>query len=328
MAPYLALFLLTAATWAQVAGRLSGTVTDQTGSVVPGATVSLSLEGGEAALTKATTNEAGIFVFSGLQPVTYTVTVEISGFSKYVVRSTKVNPGQETALGQIALEVGTVAESVEVSAESIQVQTANAEIATNITNSQIMRLPQLNRSPLALLTSQAGVYASGRENTTINGLRTTYNNVTIDGVNIQDNFIRTNALDFLPNLLLSDQIAEVTVSTSNSSTNAGGGATQVAFVTPSGTNRFKGNLYWFNRNNIVAANGFFNNRDGIRRPFLNQNQVGGSLGGPIVKDKLFFYGNYEAFRLRQQSAANRTISPTKRGRAFSLTARPAARSAR
>jgi hypothetical protein len=307
MAPYLALLLLTAATWAQVAGRLSGTVTDQTGSVVPGATVSLSLEGGESALTKATTNESGIFLFSGLQPVSYTLTVETSGFSKYVVRAVKVNPGQETALGQIALEVGTVAESVEVSAESIQVQTANAEIATNITNSQIMRLPQLNRSPLALLTSQAGVNFSGRESTTINGLRSTYNNVTIDGVNIQDNFIRTNALDFLPNLLLSDQIAEVTVSTSNSSTNAGGGASQVAFVTPSGTNRYKGNLYWFNRNNIVAANGFFSNRDGIRRPFLNQNQVGGSLGGPIVKDKLFFYGNYEAFRLRQQSAANRTI---------------------
>lgn len=307
LAPYLALFVLTVASWAQVAGRLSGTVTDQTGSVVPGATVSLSLEGGEAALAKATTNESGIFLFSGLQPVSYTLTVESSGFSKYVVRSVKVNPGQETALGQIALEVGTVAESVEVSAESIQIQTANAEIATNITNAQIMRLPQLNRSPLALLTSQVGVYASGRENTTINGLRTSYNNVTIDGVNIQDNFIRTNALDFLPNLLLSDQIAEVTVSTSNSSTNAGGGASQVSFVTPSGTNRFKGNLYWFNRNNIAAANGYFNNRDGVRRPFLNQNQLGGSLGGPIIKDKLFFYGNYEAFRLRQQSSANRTI---------------------
>lgn len=299
--------LLTFSAWTQVAGRLSGSITDQTGSVVPGAAISLSLEGGEATLMKQTSNENGLFLFSGLQPVTYTMTVESDGFSKYVVRQLKVNPGQETSLGTIALEVGSVTESVEVSAEAIQVQTANAVIATNITNAQIMRLPQLNRSPLALLTSQAGINFSGRESTTINGLRTSYNNVTIDGVNIQDNFIRTNALDFLPNSLLTDQIAEVTVSTSNSSTNFGGGATQVSFVTPSGTNELGGNLYWFNRNNVVAANGFFQNKDGLDRPFLNQNQVGGSLRGPIIKDKLFFYGNYEAFRLRQQSQANRTI---------------------
>lgn len=306
-APYLALFLLSVSAWAQVAGRLSGTITDQSGSVIPGADISLTLEGGESAVLRQSSNENGIFLFSGLQPVVYTLTVESSGFTKYVLRSVKINPGQETALGMIALEVGSVSESVEVSAEAIQVQTANAEISTNITNAQIQRLPQLNRGPLALLTTQAGVSFSGRESTTINGLRTTYNNVTIDGVNIQDNFIRTNALDFIPNRLFTDQIAEVTLTTSNNSTNAGGGATQVSFVTPSGTNQFKGNLYWFNRNNVAAANGFFSNRDGLERPFLNQNQVGGSLGGPILKDKLFFYGNYEAFRLRQQETANRII---------------------
>ncbi len=185
-------------------------------------------------------------------------------------------------------------------------QTSNAEVSTTISNEQVRRLPLLNRSPLALITSQAGV-SNGRGNTVINGQRTSYSNVTLDGINIQDNFIRANALDFLPNLLLLDQVAEFTISTSNTNATAGGGASQVNFVTPSGTNLYHGAAYWYNRNNALAANNWFNNRDGIPNPFLNQNQVGGSFGGPIVKDRLFFYTNYEAFRRRQQSSSNRTI---------------------
>jgi hypothetical protein len=305
--PCLAFFLVATSAWSQSAGRLSGTVTDQTGSVIPGAEVTLTLEAGESAILRQSTNENGLFLFTSVQPVVYTLTIELTGFSKHVLRSVKVNPGQETPLGTIVLEVGSTNDSIEVAADAVQVQTANAEISNNITNQQIQRLPQLNRSPLAVLTTQAGVTMSGREASTINGLRATYNNVTLDGVNIQDNFIRTNALDFIPNRLFTDQIAEVTIATSNSSTNSGGGASQVSFVTPSGSNQYRGNLYWFNRNNAVAANGFFSNRDGVERPFLNQNQIGGSLGGFVIKDKLFFYGNYEAYRLRQQELGNRTI---------------------
>lgn len=303
----LAVFLVVAPGWSQQLGRLLGNAVDQTGSAIPGAAVNLYIAGGASPIATATTNADGAFVFPGIQPVTYDVAVEASGFSRYVVRGVKVDPGQDLNLANLTLEVGTLAESVEVTAESAVLQTTSAEVSNTVTNAQIARLPQLNRSPLALLRTQAGVGSNGRTSTTINGLRVTYNNVTIDGINIQDNFIRTNALDFLPNLLLLDQIAEVNVSTSNASNSSGGGATQVTFTTPSGTNRFRGNLYWFNRNNATAANGFFRNRDGLSLPFLNQNQVGGSLGGPIKKDKLFFYGNYEAFRLRQQSSANRTI---------------------
>jgi hypothetical protein len=131
--------------------------------------------------------------------------------------------------------------------------------------------------------------------------------VTLDGINIQDNFIRTNDVDFLPNLLLLDQVAEVTVTSSNSSASAFGGSAQIGFVTPSGTNQFHGSAYWSNRNSDLAANTWFNNQSGTKRPFLNQNQIGGTLGGHIIKNKLFFYTNYEAFRLRQQTAQNATI---------------------
>ena len=196
---------------------------------------------------------------------------------------------------------------VEVSADTVVLQTSNAEITSVITNNQLARLPTANRSPLALLSTQAGFGSNGRANTTINGLRGSYANVTLDGINIQDKFIRSNGLDFLPNQLLLDQVAEVTLSTSNANPALGNGAAQVTFSTPSGTNKLKGGLFWLNRNNALAANPWFSNANGTPRPFLNQNQVGGSLGGPIMKDKLFFYANYEAFRLRQQQNATRVI---------------------
>ena len=216
------------------------------------------------------------------------------------MRQVRVGAGLETPIAEIKLEVASVSSVVEVSADTVVLQTSNAEITAVIANNQLARLPTANRSPLALLSTQAGFGSNGRANTTINALRVSYANVTLDGINIQDDFIRSNGLDFLPNQLLLDQVAEVTLSTSNANPALGNGAAQVTFSTPSGTNKLKGGLFWFNRNNALAANPWFSNANGTPRPFLNQNQIGGSLGGPILKDKLFFYSNYEAFRLRQQ----------------------------
>src|SRR5262249_56841072 len=102
-------------------------------------------------------------------------------------------------------------------------------------------------------------------------------NSTLDWINLQDNFIRTNAVDFSPNVLLLDQVAEFTVSTSNTNASAGGGASQVSFVTPSGTNTYHGSGYWQNRNNAFAANTWFNNRHRVAKPFLNSNLVPATL---------------------------------------------------
>src|ERR1019366_3593086 len=124
--------------------------------------------------------------------------------------------------------------------------------------------------------------------------------MTLDGINIQDNYIRDNALNYTPNRVLLGQIRQLTLVSSNSNSAASGGATQLAFETPSGTNTFHGNLLWYNRNNAFAANDWFNNQAGTPLARLNQNQFGGSLGGPIIKDKLFFYVNYEGVRTNQQ----------------------------
>ncbi|MCS6951914.1 MAG: TonB-dependent receptor [Bryobacterales bacterium] len=291
---------------AQDTGRLSGSVIDPTGSAVPGAKVELYLAGGASPVLATSTTSEGLFSLIGIRPGFYDVAVEAPGFRKQTLRQIKIDPGRETSLPPIRLELGSVTEVVEVTATATGVQTTNAEISTAITNEQVRRLPLLNRSPLALIYSQPGV-TTGRGNTVINGQRTSFANATLDGINVQDNFIRSNALDFLPNLLLLDQVAEVTIVTSNAGAMFPGGTAQVSFVTPSGTNEYHGSLYWYNRNNKLSANTWFNNRDGIPRPFLNQNQGGGTLGGPIKRDKLLFYANYEAFRLRQQSTANRTI---------------------
>ena len=232
--------------------------------------------------------------------------MEAKGFLKTVLTGIKIDPARTTDIPAIKLDVAAVQQTVEVSEVTQAVVTSNAEVATTITKPQIQNLPMLDRSPLGFLLTQAGINY-GRGATTVNGQRSTYVNVTLDGINVQDNYIRTNDLDFLPNLLLLDQVAEVTVTTSNSGASAAGGSAQVTFVTPSGTNQYHGNLYWSNRNSALAANTWFNNQSNVAIPFLNQNQGGGSLGGPVFKNKLFFYTNYEAFRLKQQSTINATV---------------------
>jgi hypothetical protein len=305
---FLALFLLVDSLPAQVEGRISGAVVDPSGSAVPGAKVDLFLPGGHSPVLTTTTTTEGLFRLVGVRPASYDLTVDAAGFRKATVKGVKVDPGREAAVASIKLQLGAVTEVVDVSATAQGVETANAEISTTVTNQQVRDLPIMDRDPLALLITQAGVtYDAVNDETVINGQRSSFSNVTIDGINIQDNFIRTGGLDFVPNLLLLDQVAEFTISTSNAHSSVGGGASQVAFVTPSGTNEFHGSAYWSNRNAALASGDFFDNQASLPKAALNQNQIGGTFGGPIIKDKFFFYTNYEAFRLHQQWTEDTTI---------------------
>ena len=279
---------------------------DATGAAIPEAVVSLQLPGSGTPAYSTKTTATGAYTLPSVSPVSYDLVVEAKGFLTAKVSDVKVDPGSSRDIPAIKLDVAGVTQSVEVTTASDTVETSNAEVTTTISNSQIQSLPVINRSPLGFLQTQAGINnAAGT--TTINGQRSTFVNVTLDGINVQDNFIRTNDVDFLPNLLLLDQVAEVTVTSSNQSAGSFGGSSQISFVTPSGTNQYHGSAYWSNRNSDLAANTWFNNQSGTKRPFLNQNQVGGTLGGHIIKNKLFFYTNYEAFRLRQQTSQNATI---------------------
>ncbi|MBM3728304.1 MAG: hypothetical protein FJW40_23125 [Acidobacteria bacterium] len=303
----LALLGLAAGTLAaQNLGRFTGRVEDPAGAAVPGAAVGLSLPRSQAKLYVTQTSEQGYFALTGIQAGEYDVHIQSPGFQNKLISNLKIDPGRELSIPRIALEIGAVTETVNVTADAATVQTANAEVATTVTAGQVRNLPALDRQVINLIKTQPGVN-TGRGPTSINGLRTSTANVTLDGINIQDNYFRRNSLDFMPNRPTVDQMAEFTITTSNSAATVGGGVAQVAMVTPSGSNDFHGTLLWANRNNSFAANNWFNNRNGLANPFLNQNQWGGYIGGPVLRNKLFFYSGYERLDARRQRVANRRI---------------------
>ena len=210
---------------AQFSGRVTGSVMDATGAVVPNADVELYLAGGKRALLITQTSGDGLFNFIGVRPAYYDLTVQSKGFLKTTLRGISVDPARETSIPPIRLEVAATTQTVEVNAEAQGVDAASAEVAETISTEQIRNLPIVDRDVLGILQTQPGVVSNGNSTTVINGLPTSYSNMTLDGINIQDNFIRDNALDYSPNQLLLDQVGEFTVATSNlSSAMAGGSA--------------------------------------------------------------------------------------------------------
>ena len=292
---------------AQISGRVSGSVMDSSGAAIPGATVDLYLAGGKKPLFSVTTSAEGLYHFIGLRAADYDLTAEAPGFLKTTLHGIVVDAARETDVPGIKMQIASVTASVDVTADVAGVETATVEVSGTITSEEIRNIPILDRDVLGVLQTQPGVVSNGNSTTVINGLRTSYSNVTLDGINVQDNYIRDNALDYTPNKLLLGQVRQMTVVTSNLNAAGTGGATETAMSTPSGTNQLHGEAYWYNRNNAFSANDWFNNQAGVPLPFLNQNQMGGSVGGPIKKDKLFFYSNYEAIRTHAQTPANTLI---------------------
>jgi len=304
---FLLFFLVGQPSFCQTSGRISGSVIDPSGASVPGADVSLLLGGGQRPQLTATTTADGQFNFIGVRPGEYDVVIAAPGFVTVTLRKIGVDPARETSLAPVKLETAAAKFSVDVESGQDSVNTSNSEITQTITADQVKNLPLLDRDVVGLIQTQPGVVYNGNSNTVINGLRTSYSNMTLDGVNIQDNYIRDNALDYSPNKPHLGQVREMTLVTSNQNAAGSGGATQFAMSSPSGTNQYHGELLWYNRNNAFSANDWFNNQAGVGLPRLNQNQFGANLGGPIRKDKLFFYGDYEGLRAHQQTGVNNTI---------------------
>ena len=301
------LFLGLVPLFAQFSGRVTGSVVDSSGASVPDAQVDLYLAGGKKPLLSTKTSSDGQYNFNSVRAANYDLTVESTGFLKLTLRDLTVDAARETSVPQIKLQIASVTDTVEVKGDVQGVELSNAEITDTVTVDQIKNLPIFDRNPLGLIQLQPGVVANGNSFTVIDGLRTSYSDVTIDGINIQDNYIRDNALDYSPNMPLMGQVRQVTMVSSNVNAAAAGGATQTAFSTPSGGNSFHGDAPWYNRNNAFSANDWFSNQAGVALPFLNQQQFGLSVGGPIRKDKFFFYFNYEALRTHQQTPANGVV---------------------
>jgi hypothetical protein len=307
-------------------GRLAGTVNGPDG-VLPGAIITVTDNKTNKEFT-ATSNESGNFVFPQLEFGTYTVKVTATGFKTFVANDVKIDVGRDYTLNP-NLEIGDVQETVTVTAGADVVTANSAQISNTVSPQQILSLPLVARNPLALATLQPGVQSNPFQGTTINGMRTSMTNITRDGINIQDAYIRTNATDFAPGRPTVDDTAEFTISTSNQEADQGYGGSQIRLVTPRGTKDFSGTLYAYNRNSEFAANNFFSNRSGLVRPFRNRNNFGGKLGGPvpllnignggprILKDKGFFFVNYDKLIDPLSTRYNRTIlTPTARAGEF------------
>ena len=290
-------------------GSIVGTVKDTQGLSVRGAGVTLTNQGTAKTQTSTTSSHGG-YEFPDLNVGVYTVEVSKAGFKNALITNIKLDASTEYSVPPVVLEVGTVSESVSVEAGANLVRTAGAEITDTVERAQIEELPILDRNPLQLLGLQAGVSQNRRNiqpETVINGQRQSFSSITLDGINIQDNFVRSFSLDYTPNFLFMSQVGEFTTTTQNAGPQAGLGSSQVSMVTPSGTNNWHGEGFWYYRAGALAANDWFNDSNGIAKPNLLQNQGGGDIGGPVIKNTLFIYGAYELFRRRQQLPTDTTV---------------------
>jgi hypothetical protein len=293
-------------------GQLSGTVTDQNGAIVSGASVRIT--NNETNFTRtATTNEEGIYSFQLLPVGRYAVEITAQNFQVY--RAEAIVNVTQTTVVDAQLGVGGDTVTVDVEAPVLQLETSQQ--GRVVTGETIRQLPLPTRNFQQLLTLQPGAQSSvsnttelGRGDATIsvNGQRTTSNSVRINGVDA--NSIGTNST---PNIAVpaSDSLQEFVVQTSlydaSNGRNAGG---NVEAITRSGSNEFRGNIYYFLRDRSLTANEPFIQGRGLERPEFNRQQYGGTLGGRVIPDRVFFFGSYQGTRERNgYSLVNSLTSP-------------------
>jgi hypothetical protein len=299
-----------------------GNVTDQQGSAVAGATVTL-VSAGTGATRTVTTSENGAYVFDFVQPGDYNLTVEAAGFKKASVTGVHAQVSKPTPV-EVQLEVGVVSDTVTVNAGAGEVllNREDASLGNVFVNKQVTQLPISGRSIPSLLTLQPGVTRGGY----VTGARADQSNVTLDGVDVNEQQTNTigsvtddlNAQVPTNNTVLrlnSEAIQEFRVTTSNPNATQGrssGG--QVSLVTKGGTNDLHGTGFWFHRPTVLSANDFFANRAGVKRPTLIRNNFGGGIGGPIIKDRAFFFYSFEGERRVTQTSVVRTVPTASLGR--------------
>jgi len=307
---------------------LRGTVTDPSGSVVADASVVLTNSESKTERSATTTAQGG-YQFLSVPPGTYTLNVTAKGFRRYEQTGLELLVNTP-ATANVQLKVGTLAEVVTVTGETPALNLVDASIGNPFNETQVKQIPLEGRSVPELLSLQAGVaYTGNREdlldpkvkdqdsrNGAVNGARSDQSNITLDGVDVNDQSNGYAFTSVLPTTLDSVQEFRVTTSDYNADQGAGSGA-QVSLITKSGTNNFHGSLYEYHRNTITSANDYFIKKSEVsslepNKPLkLIRNIFGASVGGPIQKNRLFFFTNYEGTRQREEQSTLRTIpTPT------------------
>jgi hypothetical protein len=298
---------------------IGGVVTDPQGAAITGAKVT-AVDASSGVNRSTTTDEQGRFQFPSLQPGTYSVRVEAQGFRAAVNDKVEALVSTNQNL-TIKLELGAVSDTVEVTESTVApVNTTDATIGNTFDSRQILALPFEGRDAAGVLSLQPGITFIGKNvddnvdtrNGSLNGGRSDQANITLDGVDNNDQ-VRGTAFQGAVRSTL-DSIEEFRVTTIGDNADQGrssGG--QVTLVTKSGTNQFHGSLYEQNRPTVTAANGWFNKHTELENGQPNtpqkiiRNTYGGALGGPIIKDRLFFFGTYEALRQAEDVEVSRNV---------------------
>jgi hypothetical protein len=308
--------------WAQGEAVLTGRILDPSGRAVPSAALQVT-DLSTATVRRMQTDEEGAFYIPQLRAGQYEVRVQAPGFKTLVRESVQVLVATANTL-TLTLEIGTTAESVTVSDETgTGVNATDATIGDAFAEEQVRSLPFLARNPVNLLTLQPGVIFTGDSDTdllflgspgrniddregVVNGVRANQGNLTLDGVDVNDWETQATFTSALPVTL--DSMQEFRVVTSNANANRGfGSGAQISLVTRSGSNEVHGNLRWYHRNTATAANTFFNNSAGVPTPKLIRNIGGVSVGGPLRRNRLFLFGDYELRRDSSESTQLRVV---------------------
>ncbi len=297
---------------------ITGTVTDPTGAVIPGATIELT-DSGTGQIYKTVANQVGSYTLSNIAPGPgYKMTVSHSGFETTVLSGVYMNVGS-TRTQNVKLLVGAVTATIAVSAESqtVTLNTTDATVGNNFQVQYMQDLPVMARdSPMALMMDQPGMTTGNGAGSCMDcgggaagsstGARVDQDRVTLDGLDVNDESYGSFGAVIAGAPVDSVQEFRGTTAGMLSSAGAGGGG-QFDLVTKSGTNHFHGNINEYHRDTDLEANDWFNNFEGVARPPLVRNQYGGNIGGPIWKDKAFFFFNFDGRHDALSTIATRTV---------------------
>jgi hypothetical protein len=321
------LLLLSLSGYAQtIDGSMTGRVVDPQGAVIAGAAVTVSEPAKDVKIATKTT-AAGDFTVAGLQPGSYSITVEAAGFKKLVRTGIALDANDKLAVGLLTLEVGAVTESIEVTGQAALLQTESVERSNTITGKQVENIEVNGRNPLDMAKLVPGVqfttgtsYAigsssNGANDFTVNGARPSQNQLSINGIGNVD----TGNNGGMNVAVSIDSIAEFKILTGDYQAEYGrsvGG--QINMVTKSGTDQFHGSGYWYHRNEGLNANTFINNARGLAKPLFRYNDPGYTIGGPVYiphvfereRHKLFFFFSQEYQRQLSPNTAKNVLVPT------------------
>src|SRR5215831_13646310 len=288
----LLLLLASTSVFAQVNASLSGTVSDASSALIPG--VEVTAKNVRTGVTDTrVTNETGNFVFPSLQPAQYTLSAALSGFQTATYNNVELGEGQAVRLN-FTLQVGGAAQNVEVTiAADTVLATTSASVGNVLAEKDVLDLPLATRNVLDMLQTTAGVVyttnAFGAQVPNFGGTAVGSVNTTRDGLTTNDGRYNSSNGAYSAIFTSPDMVEEVRVSSNNIDPSLGRGAAQVQMRTRSGTNEFHGAAFYTNNNSVLNSQTYFQNLNGSPKNYANRNQFGGRLGGPILKNKMFFF---------------------------------------